>query len=162
MSLSKTISLCACIVIGGYSSTSSETFDLPGGLLFGSTLSEVQLIAQAKGWDVEKSTAVPYGWTNKATGLTLYFCDQAINSVDQSLDGKLGSFVETVWKLELKYGEPDTSVFILSPSSSFESRGIQSVFNTAQGVKISVQVYTKDDKATLWKRTSDGSVCEQE
>ncbi len=156
----KTISLSTCFIVGVLSPAFSGALDLPGGLSFGTTLAEVRMAAQSNGWDLEQTSFSTDAWSIDALGLTLYFCDQSLTSVDQNRDGDLHAFVETVSELGLKYGEPSTEVFILSPHSKFERHGVQSVFEADQGVRISVQIYTKDNASTLWTRTSDSAVCE--
>lgn len=161
MSFSKAVSLCTFVIVGGFSPAFSKEFDLPGGLLFGATFSEVQVMAQSQGWDLEQATFSSDAWSVGTMGLTFYFCDQSLTSFDQSLDGDSRTFVETVLELRTKYGEPDTDVFILSPRSRFEKHGVQTAFETDKGVRLSVQISTKDNVQTVWTRASDSSVCEK-
>ncbi|MCR9089593.1 MAG: hypothetical protein NXH97_22980 [Rhodobacteraceae bacterium] len=135
-------------------------FDLPGGLEFGQSFPDVEAIARDNQWSLRQSEVVSYGWVVENMGITLYFCDEFLTSKDQSTDGTLSSFVETVVSYRFRYGEPDTDVFTLSPRSQYQRHSVQSVFETNNGLRISVQLNAHGDRQTLFTRISDHSVCE--
>jgi hypothetical protein len=160
MSFHRALSFCTVFLVASISPTPSKALDLPSGLFFGANLSEVQSTAQSQGWELDQSTFSFNAWSVDTEGLTFNFCDQMLTSVDQILDGGLRAFIETVGIFTLKYGEPDTDAFILSPRSRLETHGMESIFEPGQGMTISVQINSNDNKETVWTRKSDSSVCE--
>ena len=137
----------------------SDGLELPGEVTFGTALSDLQTTAETQGWGLRQTTFSSNAWSSDTEGVTFYFCDQVLSSVDQYLDGGLRTFVETVWKLELEYGKAATKIFVLAPRSDLEMHGVGSVFEPSPGKSISVQLQTKNDTETVWTRKSDSNVC---
>ena len=131
--------------------------DLPGGLFFGQSFKDVETTARDNAWKMQKSEVLPYAWNVEDAGLTLYFCEETLTSVDQVLDGSLVDFVETVFHLKRRFETPDTSVAIVSPRSRFETHSVQSVFETERALRISVQLFSRDEKQRMLRRISNGN-----
>jgi hypothetical protein len=151
---------CTAIAAFCISPGSATALELPSGLVFGASFSEVQVTARSQGWDLQQTTHIPHAWSDESRGLTFYFCDQTLATVDQSLRGDLPTFVETVEELGPKWGDPQTEVFTLVPGSRLEAHVVQSHFELGQGRSVTVQIYTKDNVDTVWMRKTDSSVCE--
>ncbi|MEM9360326.1 MAG: hypothetical protein AAGB04_29450 [Pseudomonadota bacterium] len=161
MSFSKIVLFCTSVACGSISPTTASAFDLPDGISFGADFSDVQVVAQSRGWDLQQTSFNSNAWSIDEQGITFYFCDQMLTAVDKYLDGNLRTFVETVSSLRLKWGDPQTETFVLVPGSQLEAYGVQSVFEDGQGLSLTIQIYTRNNTETVWVRKSDGSVCEQ-
>jgi len=160
MAFSNMSSFWISIAVAGISPSLVAALDLPGGVSFGATIPEVLEIAHSHGWDLKQTTFNSNTWSDDANGLTFYFCDQHLTSVDTYLDGNLRTYVETVWTQSHKWGEPKTEAYVISPGSELESYGVNSVFDLGQGKTLNVQIYTNDRGETVWTRKSDSSICE--
>ena len=139
----------------------ADGLELPSGVTFGMSFSDLQTTAEEQDWDLRQTTFNTNAWSSDAEDLTFYFCNQVLSSIDQYLNGGLRGFVETVWQLELKYGKASTETFVIAPRSDFETHGVQSVFELSQGTRISVLIQTRNDEVVVWSRKSNGEVCEE-
>jgi len=160
MSFSRVVLFCTSVACGSISSSFASAFDLPDGISFGATFSDVEVIAQSRGWELEQTSFSSNAWSIDEQRATFYFCDQKLTIVDKYLDGNLRTFVETVWGLRLKWGDPQTETFVLVPGSQLEAYGVQSVFESGQGLSLTIQIYMRNNTETVWARKSDDSVCE--
>lgn len=158
MRFSKAISYCTCFIVGGFSPAFSETIDLPDGLLFGATFSDVQVIAQSQGWELVQTTFNSNGWSVDTMGLTLYFCNHNLATVDEYLAGGFKEFIDTVWALTKEYGSPETNVTHIP----LLGRAISSTFKTDGSLDITVQIVEGESEMKLWTRTTDTSICDAE
>ncbi|MCT4559365.1 MAG: hypothetical protein N4A61_15050 [Pelagimonas sp.] len=160
MPFSKSTLYFACVVYSCISAGSASGFELPDGVSIGATFDDIQVIARSRNWELRQTSFNSNAWSIPEQKVTLYFCDQMLATVDKELNGNLRTFVETVWNLQLKWGEPHTETFVLVPGSQWETYGVQSTFKSAQGLSLTLQIYTRNDNETLWGRMADGSVCE--
>lgn len=144
--------------LASISAAQCQATELPDGLAFGRHFSEVEAVVVTNGWELQKS--IVSGWNVPAANITLYFCNEHLASIDQREKGSLHLFVETVQALRLKHGKPETDVFVMAARDPLETHGIQSVFKSDDGLRISVQIYTRQDGQTLFTRTSKTAVCE--
>lgn len=141
-----------------------QTLELPGGLLFGDTLQEIQRKSEAKDWKLEFDHFGLKLWSAPDEGITFYLCEDKLVTLSEEYqhpeDEAFDFFVRTVFLLISKYGAPDVNVASLSIYSRLENNVVDATFRPSEEQSMTVQLSSFQNKMQVWSRKSDASVCE--